>query len=129
MENKLSQGERLRQLAIELKTSIRNLSKIGGISEATLYHITDGSLTISPRTAAKLCYHIESELGIVVNRDWLLNGTGDMIDYDNSAPISVACNNPQPASTDNYQLKYYQLLEQYNELLCKYTNLLESRQS
>ena len=130
-----TQAERLRMLTIRLKITTRDLAKMIGMNENTLYKINSGLMPLSNRTAAKICYFMEQEKGLVVNRQWLLTGEGDMMDEKLSVmPYDMeeeAGNLPMAAEkTDefgtNYREKYYKVVEDYNELLVKYSSLLES---
>ena len=56
MEDKviLTPKERLQRLSEHLDMSVRGLATLAEMSEATLYHITDGTRDMSGRTAARL---------------------------------------------------------------------------
>lgn len=131
MDNKqkaLEQKQRLEKLVIHLKINLIDLAAMAGLDRNTIYHIGSGIRGLmSERTASRICYHLEKKLGIVVNREWLLNGTGDMIDeklstplpYNNKQQINMAAEDDESLNTD-WKNKYYALLE-------KYTNLLENK--
>lgn len=129
MENTiLTAKERLQQLTLHLDLSVRALAKIVGMSEATLYHITDESLGISARTASKICYELERQRGIRVNREWLLTGEGEMLE-GSLMPEAGAEEVPVAAEDLDWQGhdwkdKYYSLLEKYNDLQDRYMALL-----
>ena len=86
---------------------------------------------MSERTAARICYHLEKKKGIVVNRDWLLDGVGEMIDEKHSVlpyeqeeeerGVLIAAEESAPYGEPDWKAKYFALLE-------KYTALLESKQ-
>ena len=79
-EQKIAQAKRMEELIVYLKTTARELAKITGVHENTLYKICCAHNTISNRTAARICFNIEKTLGIVINRQWLINGEGSMLD-------------------------------------------------
>ena len=123
------QKERLLQLAMHLGLTIRDIARIANMSEATLYHVTDETRIMSGRTASKICHHMERVKGILVNRDWLLNGNGEMFmgrivkpyETEEEQPVAMAAEEPAEMGIVDWRAKYYELLE-------KYTALLESRQ-
>ena len=138
MENNVkndTQAERLRMLTIRLKITTRDLAKMIGMNENTLYKINSGLMPISNRTASKICYFLEQEKGVVVNRQWLLTGEGEMLDEkhsvkpyemeEESGNVPMAAEEPEEFGT-NYREKYYEVVEKYNDLLVKYSSLLES---
>ena len=57
----LTPKERLQRLSEHLDMSVRGLATLAEMSEATLYHITDGTRDMSGRTAARLCYQLEKK--------------------------------------------------------------------
>ena len=127
-----TQRERLEILVIHLKITLRELAQMVGVNENTLYHTNSGTKNrLSERTAAKICYYVEKKLGVVVNREWLLNGEGDMIDkeYSVGCPDGVegeAKDRVEELPTDSeegidWKARYLDLLE-------KYTSLLENKQ-
>ena len=124
----LTPKERLQRLSEHLDVSVRGLATLAEMSEATLYHITDGTRDMSGRTAARLCYQLEKKRGLMVDRDWLLTGKGRMlVDIKPDAPaaevVNVADVLPEAAEPDagydnvNYKEKYFALLEKYTALL------------
>lgn len=134
MKNKaLTEKERIEALSLHLGLSIRKLAKLINVNETTIYHITEKSrFGISPRTAAKLCYNIEKKLGIVVNRDWLLSGKGEMIDKELSTPVTYKPDGeggitpvvaePSADYGVDWKQKYIELLEKYTALVEKLSN-------
>ena len=119
------QKERLQQLSLRLGLTIRDIARIADMSEATLYHITDQTRGISDRTASKICYHLEREKGVVVNREWILTGEGEMIDEKHSLPYTEEDTQPRIMEDGkDYREKYYELLEKYSELQDKYYKLI-----
>ena len=105
-----------------LDMSVRGLATLAEMSEATLYHITDGTRDMSGRTAARLCYQLERKRGVVVDRDWLLTGRGRMlVNIKPAAPASEALSEAAEPDMEyddvNYKEKYFALLEKYTALL------------
>ena len=105
-----------------LDMSVRGLARLSEMSEATLYHITDGTRDMSGRTAARLCYQLERKRGVLVNRDWLLTGKGRMlVDIKPNKPAAevepVAADPEEEYDNVNYKEKYFALLEKYTALL------------
>lgn len=130
MEDKviLTPKERLQRLSEHLDMSVRGLATLAEMSEATLYHITDGTRDMSGRTAARLCYQLEKKRGLMVDRDWLLTGRGKMlVNIKPDAPVAEVVNVaevlPEAAEPEqeldnvNYKEKYFALLEKYTALL------------
>ena len=118
----LTQKERLQRLAEHLDMSVRGLASLAEMSEATLYHVTDGTRDMSGRTAARICYQLERKRGVLVDRDWLLTGKGQMlVNIKPAAPASGAlyeAAEPDMEYDDvNYKEKYFALLEKYTALL------------
>lgn len=137
-EQKVAQAKRMEDLIVYLKTTTRDLAKLAGIHENTLYKICCAHNTISNRTAARICFNIEKALGIVINRQWLLNGEGPMINEDLSTPppyMSDEDEQPSPMVAEegaefgspDYREKYMQLMEEYLALQKKYTAVLEGK--
>ena len=135
---KIAQAKRMEDLIVYLKTTTRDLAKLAGIHENTLYKICCAHNTISNRTAARICFNIEKALGIVINRQWLLNGEGSMLDEKLSTPLPyMSEEDEQPTAMvaeeeaefglPDYREKYMQLMEEYLALQKKYTALLESK--
>lgn len=130
-----TQGERLNELALYLDMSVRKLAQFCGLSTATVYHITDNSqFVMSERTASRICYQLEKKEGIVVNRQWLLTGEGEMIDrklsvkpyqQDEGGDGLMAAEGETPCGEPDYREKYFKLLEEYSELQKKYSVLME----
>ena len=126
MENKpLTERERIDALVFRLGISIRQLAKIVDMNENTFYHITDNSrFGISERTASKICYTLEKKMRVVVNRQWLLTGEGDMIDEklsvlpyaaEEEGTMMMAAEDGVEDDTD-WKSKYLALLEKYTKL-------------
>ena len=124
----LTPKERLQRLSEHFDMSVRGLATLAEMSEATLYHITDGTRDMSGRTAARLCYQLERKRGVVVDRDWLLTGKGKMLvnikpDVPATEIVNVADVLPEAAEPEqeldnvNYKEKYFALLEKYTALL------------
>ena len=118
----LTQKERLQRLAEHLDMSVRGLASLAEMSEATLYHVTDGTRDMSGRTAARLCYQLERKRGVMVDRDWLLTGKGQMlVDIKPAAPASEALSEAAEPDMEyddvDYKEKYFTLLEKYTALL------------
>lgn len=135
MENKpLTERERIDALVFLLGISIRQLAKIVDMNENTFYHITDSSrFGISERTASKMCYNLEKKIGVVVNRQWLLTGEGNMIDekrsvlpYDTEeeGTVMMAAEDREDYGTD-WKEKYLALLEKYTKLQDEHKELLK----
>ena len=126
-EQKIAQAKRMEDLIVYLKTTARELAKLTGVHENTLYKIRCAHNTISNRTAARICFNIEKALGIVINRQWLLNGEGPMLDDELSTPPPYKSDEdeqPTPMAAEdgepygiNWKDKYYALLEKYTDLL------------
>lgn len=140
MEDKqksLEQKKRLEQLVIHLKMNMVDLANLSGLNKNTLYHVGSGIRSeMTERTAARICYHLEKK-GIHVNRDWLLDGVGEMIDEHLSVPydqekekggILMAAEDPAPYGEPDWRAKYLDLMERYIALQQEYTQLLKSRQ-
>ena len=136
MENKpLTERERIDALVFRLGISIRQLAKIVDMNENTFYHITDNSrFGISERTASKICYNLEKKMSVVVNRQWLLTGEGDMIDeklsvlpYDTEeeGTTMMAAEDREEYGAD-WKSKYLALLEKYTKLQDEHKELLKS---
>lgn len=125
MENSLLPKERIQKLVLYLDISVRALAQLVEMSEATMYHITDGTYGISARTASRICYQLEKKKGVIVNRDWLLTGKGEMLEERLSVPMDesrVRMNVCLAADEEdggyvNYKEKYLALLEKYTALL------------
>ena len=125
------QKKRLEKLSIHLRINLIDLAEMAGLNKNTLYHVGSGVRgEMSERTAARICYHLEKKKGIVVNRDWLLDGVGEMIDEKHSVlPYEqeekcgalIAAEEAAPYGEPDWKAKYFALLE-------KYTALLESKQ-
>ena len=135
MENKpLTERERIDTLVFRLGISIRQLAKIVDMNENTFYHITDNSrFGISERTASKICYNLEKKMSVVVNRQWLLTGEGDMIDekrsvlpYDTEEEGTMMMAAEEPAEYGiDWKSKYLALLEKYTKLQDEHKELLK----
>lgn len=135
MENKpLTERERIDALVFRLGISIRQLAKIVDMNENTFYHITDNSrFGISERTASKICYNLEKKMSVVVNRQWLLTGEGDMIDEKHSVlPYNTEEESVMPMAAEegveygtDWKAKYLALLEKYTKLQDEHKELLK----
>ena len=130
MENKpLTERERIDALVFRLGISIRQLAKIVDMNENTFYHITDNSrFGISERTASKICYNLEKKMSVVVNRQWLLTGEGDMIDEKRSVlPYDTEEEGTTMMAAEDRvdESGLTPLMEKYHALLEKYTKLQE----
>lgn len=122
----LEQKQRLEQLVIHLKMNLVDLADLAGLNKNTLYHVGSGEKSeITERSVARICYHLEKKRGIVVNRKWLLDGTGEMIDeqhsvtpydQDDEKPTLMVAEDDESCGTV-WKDKYYALLEKYTELL------------
>ena len=106
--------QRIQQLSLRLGMNVSDLATIAKMSKATLYHITDESRTITPKTAAKICYNLKREMGIEVNREWLLTGDGEMLNDSRSVDLLLASEDSEGFGTDR-KAKCYTLLEQYTD--------------
>lgn len=122
----LEQKQRLEQLVIHLKMNLVDLADLAGLNKNTLYHVGSGEKSeITERSVARICYHLEKKRGIVINRKWLLDGTGEMIDeqhsvtpyeQDDEKPTLMVAEDDESFGTV-WKDKYYALLEKYTELL------------
>lgn len=133
----LEQKQRLEQLVIHLKMNLVDLANLAGLNKNTLYHVGSGEKSeITKRSVARICYHLEKKRGIVVNREWLLDGTGEMIDeqlstplpHDNKQQINMAAEEEAEFGLPDYREKYMRLMEEYLILQNKYTALLEKKE-
>ena len=135
MKNKpLTERERIDALVFRLGISIRQLAKIVDMNENTFYHITNNSrFGISERTASKICYNLEKKMSVVVNRQWLLTGEGDMIDEklsvlpyaaEEEGAMMMAAEYREEYGTD-WKSKYLALLEKYTKLQDEHKELLK----
>lgn len=124
------QKKRLEKLSVHLRINLVDLAEMAGLNKNTIYHVGSGVRgEMSERTAARICYHLEKKKGIVVNRDWLLDGVGEMIDEKHSvppyeheeSPLPMVAEDTAPFGEPDWKAKYFELLE-------KYTLLLESKQ-
>ena len=137
-DNTSTQRGRLNALAVYLDMSVRKLAQFCNLSTATVYHITDNSsFVMSERTASRICYQLEKQKGILVNRDWLLNGTGEMINKPLSVPyeseeegnnVLMAAEEPAPYGNEDWKAKYIALSEKYMQLQHEYAELLKNKQ-
>lgn len=128
------QKERLQQLSMRLGLTIRDIARIADMSEATLYHVTDKTRIMSGRTASKICYHLERVKGVLVNRDWLLNGDGEMfegnhnvipIESDEERPVPMAAEEEFAYGDTDWKAKYLALMEDYVKLQKENSELLK----
>lgn len=132
----LAQKQRLEQLVIHLKMNLVDLADLAGLNKNTLYHVGSGKKSeITERSVARICYHLEKKRGIVINREWLLHGTGEMIDEQRSVipydqeeeqPSPMAAEDGDEFSSPDYREKYMRLMEDHLALQKKYTALLEN---
>lgn len=136
-EQKIAQSKRVEEIILYLQITARELSKVTGVHENTLYKICCAHNAISNRTAARICYGVEQHYGISINRQWLLTGEGTMLDEELSAPrpykydedeqpTPKAAEEGQPYGTD-WKDRYYTLSEKYQTLQERYTALLEQQ--
>ena len=135
MENTVKeQKERLQQLALRLGLTIRDIARIADMSEATLYHVTDETRIMSGRTASKICYHLERVKGVLVNRDWLLNGDGEMFEekhnvvsfeMEEEKPMLMVAENEVEYGSTDWKAKYLALMEDYVKLQKEHSELLK----
>lgn len=130
-EKMKEQGQRLQNLIIHFRITTRDLAKMIGLSENTLYKINSGLNEMSDRTAAKICYFLGREKGVSVNRQWLLTGEGTMLDekevkqYERKEePMPDAAEETAEFGVD-YKHKYFLLLEEYSRLQAEYSALLK----
>lgn len=128
----LEQKQRLEQLVIHLKMNMVDLADLSGLNKNTLYHVGSGEKSeITERSVARICYHLEKKRGIVVNREWLLDGIGEMIDEQHSVPVYAQDDdNPLLDAAEeesDYREKYMRLMEDHLSLQKKYTTLLENK--
>lgn len=126
---KLSQRERIERLTLELGMSVRKLAKFVGVSMNTLYKITDNSrYNISERTATKICNQLKEKQGLVINKEWLLTGEGEMILERLPLPLKESKTIEKSVEQNiDWRKKYYTLREEYYYLMEKYAKLLERR--
>lgn len=135
MESKpLTERERIDALVFRLGVSIRKFAQIVDMNENTFYHITDSSrFGISERTASKICYNLEKKMNVVVNRQWLLTGVGEMINdrhrvvvnnTEGECAVPMAAEEAEVYGTD-YKSKYFALLEEYTRLQKEHNELLK----
>lgn len=124
---KIAQSKRLEEVIVYLKTTTRELSHIAGVHENTLYKICCGHSSISSRTAARICYNIEKQYGVCINRQWLITGEGSMLNDhlpspmpykqdEDEQPTAMVAEAEDPYGI-NWKDKYYALLEKYTDLL------------
>lgn len=136
-EQKIAQSKRLEEIIVYLQVTARELSKVTGVHENTLYKICCAHNSISNRTAARICYSVEKHYGIAINRQWLLTGEGSMLDEELSIPLPYkhdddeqptlkAAEEGQPYGI-GWKDKYYALSEKYQTLQERYTALLEQQ--
>lgn len=124
----LEQKQRLEQLVIHLKMNLVDLANLAGLNKNTLYHVGSGKKSeITERTVARICYHLEKRKGIVVNRQWLLNGEGEMIDEQLSTAPSLSDDDTSSVAEEAVAFNTADWKDKYFALLEKYTNLLEQK--
>lgn len=135
---KNAQSKRLEEIIVYLKTTTRGLSHIAGVHENTLYKICCGHSAISTRTAARICFNIEKQYGICINRQWLITGEGSMLDEklpspqpyqkdEDEQPTAMVAEEEAEFGFPDYREKYMQLMEEHLALQKKYTDLLENK--
>lgn len=126
---KLSQRQRIELLTLELGISVRKFAQFVGVSTNTIYKITDNSrYKISERTATKICNQLKEKQGLVINREWLLTGEGEMIQERLSLPLKKSKADEKPSEQDiDWREKYYSLLEKYVKLQERRIAFLEKR--
>lgn len=135
---KIAQSKRLEEVIVYLKTTTRELSHIAGVHENTLYKICCGHSSISSRTAARICYNIEKQYGVCINRQWLITGEGSMLNDhlpspmpykqdEDEQPTAMVAEAEAEFGFPDYREKYMHLMEEHLELQKKYTDLLENK--
>lgn len=131
-KKKTEQAKRLELLTLQYNLTTRDLANMIGLNENTLYKINCGKSEMSERTAARICYQMEKQKGVVVNREWLLRGEGAMIDEKSSVPYetegvpaSGMAAEPRLEEGTNYKEKYFALLEEFTGLQAEYNALLK----
>jgi len=126
------QGERLRKLVMHFKITTRDLAKMIGRSENTLYKINCGRSPLTEKTATRICYWLEKNKSVHINESWLLTGDGEMINEkpttthkkdEDSTPTHIEKKNEE--ESEDYREKYYKLLERYIDLQDRYYKLKE----
>ena len=123
------QKERLNKLSFHLGISLIEIAELAGLEKNTIYHIGSGKRgEMSERTAARIAYNAEKKLGVVINREWLLDGIGTMIKEDLSVPV-MPYKDEEPQLLMAAEGESTDWREKYFDLMEKYTRLLESRQS
>lgn len=104
-----------------------DLAKLSGLNKNTLYHVGSGEKSeITVQSVQRIYYHLKKEKGIVVNREWLLDGTGEMILEQLPPKTNEAKTVEKPTEQDiDWREKYYSLLEKYVKLQERRIALLE----
>lgn len=125
----IEQKKRLEQLVIHLKMNLVDLAKLSGLNKNTLYHVGSGEKSeITVQSVQRIYYHLKKEKGIVVNREWLLDGTGEMILEQLPPKTNEAKTVEKPTEQDiDWREKYYSLLEEFVKLQERYIALLEKK--
>lgn len=115
----IEQKKRLEQLVIHLKMNLVDLAKLSGLNKNTLYHVGSGEKSeMTERTASRIEYHVRKKLGVFVNKEWLLEGEGEMIIEQLSPKTNEAKIVEKHTGQDtDWREKYYSLLEKYVKLL------------
>lgn len=86
----IDQKKRLEQLVIHLKMDMIDLAELAGLSKNTLYHVGSGKKSeISKRSVARIYHHLKDKRGIELNREWLLDGVGEMIIENNPSDNNI----------------------------------------
>jgi activator of 2-hydroxyglutaryl-CoA dehydratase len=115
----IEQKKRLEQLTIHLKMNLVDLAKLSGLNKNTLYHVGSGEKSdMTERTASRIEYHVKKKLKVVVNKEWLLEGKGEMIIEETPSPSQETKTVEKSTEQDiDWREKYYSLLEKYVKLL------------
>ena len=86
----IDQKKRLEQLVIHLRMNLVDLAKLAGLNKNTIYHVGSGVRgNMSEKTAARIEYNVRTKLGVFVNKEWLLEGVGEMIVENNSSDNNI----------------------------------------
>jgi len=126
-------AKRLEMLILHFNMTTRDLANMIGVNENTLYKINCGKSEMSERTASRICYQLEKQKGVVVNRDWLLYGEGTMLnekhkvipfDMEEERSTPIAAEEPSEYGTD-WKAKYLALMEDYVKLQKEHSELLK----
>ncbi len=106
-------------MTIHLKMNLVDLAKLSGLNKNTLYHVGSGEKSdMTERTASRIEYHVKKKLKVVVNKEWLLEGKGEMIIEETPSPSQETKTVEKSTEQDiDWREKYYSLLEKYVKLL------------